>query len=76
MFEEWPDLGGEKNTLQLLAALVLEALSWGRPVSPKRGSMGILSMLRKQRGGGVDEEDRNVEEEIARNLWVRACPFP
>ena len=33
--------------------------------------MGLLSTLTRK-GGRADEElDRNVEEEIARNLWVR-----
>ena len=38
--------------------------------------MGVLSFLKGRAGGKprTDEElDRNVEEEIARNLWVRRC---
>ena len=35
--------------------------------------MGLLNFLRGS-SKPVDEElDRNVEEEIARNLWVRRC---
>jgi len=35
------------------------------------GMGAILSRLRSTGGGGEEELDRNVEEEIARNLWVR-----
>ena len=36
----------------------------------------MLSLMRgmaPKRGMGDEELDRNVEEEIARNLWVRDC---
>ena len=36
--------------------------------------MGLLAYLRGGHSLSADEElDRNVEEEIARNLWVRHC---
>ena len=35
--------------------------------------MGVLSFLKGAAGGKAadEEQDRNVEEEIARHLWVR-----
>ena len=33
--------------------------------------MGILRRLRGESRANDEELDRNVEEEIARNLWVR-----